>query len=124
MNKQLYKIEIWILKTLPFILSILMFLDFVFGCIGIACVPVAYLGSVSVIPWLFLFISSFVFKFCIWHRIPLYYIATSEIFNLVDYLFLPHISNHIILIIYSLMFGLFSIICGILKYFKNDKRTT
>lgn len=124
MNKYLYKIELWILKFLPFVLALFNFIDSALRCMGIVCVPISYLGGISIIPMIFLFISSFVFKFCIWHRIPLYYTTTSEIFNLIDYLFLPHISNHIILIIYSLMFGLFSIICGILKYFKNDKRTT
>ena len=123
MNKSLYKIELWLLKILPFILALFSFISSILGCIGISIPIISYLGGVTLIPLLFLYISSYVFKFCEWHRVPLHYIATTEIFNLIDYWFLPHVTNHIILIVYCLMFGLFSIICGILKHF-NKQWTT
>jgi hypothetical protein len=119
MDRNLYKIEIWVLKTIPFILALFGFINSILKCVGITFVPMAYFGSISLIPFIFLYLSSFVFKFCIWHRIPLYYIATVELFNLIDYWFLPHITNSTILIIYCLLFGAFSIICGLLKYFKH-----
>lgn len=119
MDKQLYKIEIWLLKVLPFVLAIICFISTLFNVIGHTIPILAIIADVSIIPLLFLYISSYVFKFCKWHRVPLHYIATTEIFNLIDYWFLPHVTNHIILIVYCLMFGLFSIICGILKHFNK-----
>ena len=119
MDKQLYKIEIWLLKVLPFILAIICFISTLFNVIGHTIPILAIIADVSIIPLLFLYVSSYVFKFCEWHRVPLHYIATTEIFNLIDYWFLPHVTNHIILIIYCLIFGLFSIMCGILKRFNK-----
>lgn len=119
MNKHLYKIKLWLLKILPFVLSLFVFIDLILGCINITIPIITYIGSVGLISLLFLYVSSYVFKFCKWHRVPLHYIATTEIFNLIDYWFLPHITNHIILIVYCLIFGLFSITCGILKHFNK-----
>jgi hypothetical protein len=94
-----------------------------FNVMGNTIPVLAIIADVSIIPLLFLYISSYVFKFCEWHRVPLHYIATTKIFNLIDYWFLPHVTNHIILIVYCLIFGLFSIMCGILKRF-NKQWTT
>jgi hypothetical protein len=123
MDKQLYKIEIWLLKVLPFILAIICFISTLFNVLGHTIPILAIIADVSIIPLLFLYVSSYVFKFCEWHRVPLHYIATTKIFNLIDYWFLPHVTNHIILIVYCLIFGLFSIMCGILKRF-NKQWTT
>ena len=43
-------------------------------------------SGLSILTWIFLYISSFVFKFCIYHRLPLYYILTIDIINYYDYL--------------------------------------
>lgn len=119
MDKSLYKIEIWLLKFLPFVLALLYFITTILHTIGCFTPILGLIADISLIPLLFLYISSYVFKFCEWHRVPLHYIATTEIFNLIDYWFLPHITNHIILIVYCIMFGLFSITCGILKHFNK-----
>lgn len=117
--KHLYKIEIWLLKVIPFTLSIFYLINSILITIGHPIYILLLISDVSLIPFIFLYLSSFVFKFCAWHRIPLYYIATVELFNLIDYWFLPHVTNNTILIIYCLLFGVFSIICGLLKYFKH-----
>lgn len=119
MDKSLYKIEIWLLKVLPFVLSLFYFINILLITMGYVVPILTLFASTSYISLLFLYISSYVFKFCEWHRVPLHYIATTEIFNLIDYWFLPHITNHIILIVYCIMFGLFSITCGILKHFNK-----
>ena len=120
-NKYLYKIEIWLLKIIPFILSIFYLINSILVTIGHPVYILFLISDVSVIPLLFLYISSFVFKFCTWHRIPLYYIATVELFNLIDHWWLPHVTNHIILIIYCLLFGIFAITFGLLKYLNSNK---
>ena len=39
----------------------------------------------AILAWLFLYISSFVFKFCLYHRMFLYYIVVVEVLNWIDY---------------------------------------
>jgi len=81
MNKTLYKIFLITLKylshligTLYFIYAILaMYFDVHF---------MNYIISLSILPLLYILISSFVFKFCTTHRLPVYYILSLNILNL------------------------------------------
>lgn len=64
----------------------------------------SYLAGVSILPWVFILISSFVFKFCSYHRIPLYYIIVNDAINVIDsYLELP-ISDLVFISIHSVIF--------------------
>ena len=40
---------------------------------------------VAILVWLFLYVSSFVFKFCSYHRMFLYYLVVVEVCNWLDY---------------------------------------
>lgn len=42
------------------------------------------LGGVSIIPLLFIFLVSYLFKFCTYHRIPLYYIVINLGLSIID----------------------------------------
>lgn len=44
-----------------------------------------YLFHISIIPWLFMLLSSLVFRFCYIHRLPLYYILINEVSSIYDY---------------------------------------
>ena len=90
--------------------------------LGIIFPVLGYLSSVSVITLVFFYVSSHVFKFCEWHRIPLYYIFSNQIINLLDYYIIFGISDTLMLVLYSLIFGAFSIICGILKNKANENK--
>ena len=83
-SKTLYKTEILVIKYIPFILALLYFINTTLSLVDINASVLSYIAGVSILPWLFLFISSFVFKFCIYHRIPLYYILINDAINIVD----------------------------------------
>ena len=87
MNRNLYKIGIWSLKVLPIILAICYFLGTLFSLFNIDLVFLSYFGFIGIFPFIFIYISSFMFKFCIWHRIPLYYILCINLLTHLDYLF-------------------------------------
>ena len=44
-----------------------------------------YVGGVSILPLIFLYLSSYVFKFCVYHRVFLYYLLLTDIINIYDY---------------------------------------
>lgn len=119
LTKELYKLEIWIIKTFPFILAIFEFIKTILSLNGIVIPILGYLSHVSILSFIFLLISSYVFKFCEWHRIPLYYIGTNQILNILDYYYFYNITDCTMTILYSLLFGLFSIVCVILKHFNK-----
>ena len=58
--------------------SILSYLD-------IEVVILNYIGGVSILPLIFLYLSSYVFKFCEYHRMFLHYLLITDIINVYDY---------------------------------------
>ena len=65
MNILLHKIMILILKFIPAILSIVYLLGTILNVLNKSTIMLSYLGFVSILPGLFILLSSFVFKFCI-----------------------------------------------------------
>ena len=84
LNKVLYKIELYLIKIIPFILAIICFLNTILSYHNVDVPLLSYIGGISLIPLLFIYISSFVFKFCIYHRLPLYYVTTNWVLNIID----------------------------------------
>ena len=119
LNKILYKLEIYALKIIPFILAIGLFLNSCLSLLGITVTFIVKWTSISYLPLLFLYLSSYVFKFCEYHRIPLHYILVNNVLTTFDYWFSFNVCDYDMIIIHVLLFGFFSILCGILKFFKK-----
>lgn len=83
-----------------------------------------YLGLV-IAPLAFIYISSYVFKFCEYHRWFVHYIAITELINITDWYWKIPISNEAICIVHFVISGIF--LLGILihyikkKYYGNNK---
>lgn len=77
-SKLLYKVEILLIKIIPMIISLLYLINGILYYFGMDIEAMSIIGGMSILPWLFLYISSFVFKFCLYHRLFLYYIAIEE----------------------------------------------
>lgn len=45
----------------------------------------SYIGGISVIPLIFLYLASYMFRFCEYHRMFLHYIVFTWIINITDY---------------------------------------
>lgn len=84
-SKFLYKIEIIGIKYIPFIIAIMYFIDTILDAFEVDIGILSHLFGMSFLPWCFLLLSSYVFKFCLFHRIPLYYIALNHVISLIDY---------------------------------------
>lgn len=84
-NKLLYKVEILVLKILPMLLSLLYLIGTILNCFNIDVSLISYLSRVSLIPLLFMYLSSYVFRFCEYHRMFLHYIAFNMIINCIDW---------------------------------------
>ena len=119
LSKQLYKIELWVLKFISYVLAVLQFINTILISFGIISPILSYMGCVSPIVLLFLYISSYAFKFCEYHRIPLHYIAFNKITVMLDYWIQFPITDYYWALVQSLLFGFFAIMCGILKFFKK-----
>ena len=75
--------------------------------IGIDAIILSYLVGMSLFTWLFILLAAFVFKFCVYHRMFLYYILATDCVNAYDtYIGIP-ISDRGLLGIHIIVAGIF-----------------
>ena len=84
-NKSLYKIELYLLKVLPMLLAAIYLVNTVLSYYDIIIPALSYIGGLSFIPLVFMYVSSYVFRFCSYHRMFLHYIVVNDSVNIVDY---------------------------------------
>ena len=101
LNKSLYKVNIFLLKLLPMLMCAGLIIAS-YGAtfqinsgfeIGLQIVS-HYLGLV-IAPIAFMYISSYVFRFCNYHRMFIHYIAVIELMNVTNWYFKIPISNEL-----------------------------
>ena len=83
--KLLYKIELVLLKIIPVLLAVCYFSNTILSLFGINYTIFSIVGGMSILPLLFLYISSYVFRFCEYHRMFLHYIVINECIVWYDY---------------------------------------
>lgn len=124
LQRRLHKITIGVLKVIPILLAFISLLNCTLSYFGIDLILLSYIGCTSLLPLVFLYLSSYCFGFCSYHRMFLHYVVVSDIIAAVDYNIGLPISDR----------GLFSlniIIAGITLYIvlylhqhdRNNKRT-
>ena len=122
-NIKLYKIELYLLKIMPMLLALVNFINIVLSFNSIDIPLLSYIGGISFIPLVFLYISSYVFKFCEYHRIFLHYVVICNLINIYDYYIGIPITNKSLLILHLIIAGICLIIILYL-YVKTNKKTT
>lgn len=122
LNKYIYKIELYLLKIIPMLLALCSFLNTILFYFGINLTILTYLGGVSFLTLGFLYISSYAFQFCSYHRMFLHYILVVNIISYIDMEFNIPISDFNLLILYSTIAFISMII--ILIKFKNEKHNS
>lgn len=126
-NKLLYKTLILVIKYIPMIISMFYILNTVLCWLGIDAPVISNIAGVSLLTWLFLLLSDLVFKFCIYHRMFLYYILVDDTLNIYDFYFGITLSTVKVLEIHNVLIGilLFSILFHYLRnHAKSNKGNT
>lgn len=122
-NKSLYKVEILLLKIIPMLLAGIHLLNSTLSYFYIDCYILSYIGSVSLIPLSFLYLSSYVFGFCAYHRMFLHYTLCNQMIILYDYYIGIPVEDLRLLVIHLGVAGVFLFVILYL-HVKNNKRTT
>ena len=114
-NKRLYKIELLLIKIIPYIIALCYIINTVLSYLSIEAEIFSMLCGISLLPLLFILMSSFVFGFCKYHRMMIYYVGISELLAWVDYYNgIPIPTNTY----YILLFTLFGIFIFLFTYYK------
>lgn len=126
-NKSLYKIELYLLKVMPILLAVIYLINTVLSYYDIIVPALSHIGGLSFIPLIFMYVSSYVFRFCSYHRMFLHYIVVNDSINLIDYYCTLPISDWELLIVHMIIAGisLFIILYLYVKHHRqNAKRNS
>lgn len=104
-NKDLYKIELYLLKVMPMLLATIYLVNTVLSYYDIIIPVLSYIGGLSLIPLVFMYTSSYVFRFCSYHRMFLHYIVVNDLINLTDYYYTLPISDWELFILHMSIAG-------------------
>ena len=108
-----YKLFLYLLKIIPIIIAGISLANTVLSLYNIDIPFLSYIGGISFLTLIFIYFASFVFRFCIYHRIFIYYIAINNVFNLLDYIYYfdidsrEYISIHLIIAAITLFIALY-----------------
>lgn len=119
-NKSLYLIELKLLKSIPPIIALIHIINVVTSYIGIQLPILSYIGGISFIPLLFMYVSSYAFKFCEYHRMFLHYAVIDNLVCIYDlYVGIP-VNDLNMLKIHIIILGI-SLFVILYLYLKNRK---
>lgn len=111
------------LKYIPIIITLFYVLNTVTALLGIDIPVLSNIAGMSLFTWLFIYIAAWVFQFCIYHRMFLYYILVTDIVNIIDYYVGIPVDDFGILAIHSIIIGI-SLFLILYFYVKHNKRAT
>lgn len=104
--KYLYKIFLICSKYIPVILSIIFIINVFCAYLKITIPILSYLGGVSFIFIILLYLISIVFQFCYLYRLPIHYITLGNFIGIIDKHFTISISNVMLFRVYFILFGI------------------
>ena len=105
-RKNLHKILLLAIKILPMLISIFYLINTVLTYFGIDLIVISFVSSVSILPLIFMYLCSVVFKFCFYHRMFLHYILICNIVTYLDYTFHLPLSEFSLLMLYMIITGI------------------
>lgn len=121
LRSKLYKAEIALIKALPFLLAVLYLIATILDYYMISSTIINYIALG--ILYVFIYISSYVFKFCEYHRMLIHYIVLINILSVYDvYIGIP-LDTFRLMQMYAIVTCLF-IFLTVYLYVKNHKKPT
>ena len=118
-ERNLYKILLLLLKIIPMLLALSAMLGMFFDFFGIDSSLFSFIGGISILPLLFLYLASYAFRFCEYHRMFLHYVVANNILTFMDYYIGLPISNTSLFMIHIFLIGVFLFL--ILYFYKHEK---
>ena len=115
-----YKLLIIVLKFIPMLTALCYMSSTIFNYFGYNIEPLSNIGGMSLLTWLFIYLASIVFNFCLYHRVFLWYIFIDDIFNIIDYYITIPISTDNILMLHNILIGI-TLFTVLILYVKDNK---
>ena len=118
-RKVLYKAVLVSLKIIPMLLALLDIANTIVGLLGLEYHWISYFGGVSLLTIAFLYLASYVFQFCAYHRMFLHYVLLTNTISVIDFEFGIPISNYALMCTHIVLLGLFLFL--VLYFYRKEK---
>lgn len=103
----IYKLELICVKYVPIIIALLSLLDNILMYYDISLDILSYIAGTSILTTIPMYISSYVYKFCKYHRMFIHYIVVNKVIAMVDnYIIIP-LSDFYLLLSNMIIAGIF-----------------
>ena len=114
----MYKLELVCVKYTPIIISFFTIISILLSFIGIDTSLYGNLLVASLLSTIPMYISSYVYRFCAYHRMFIHYLVIIHLIDICDRLFIIPVSDYNLLVLYLSITGicLFIILYLYLKY--------
>lgn len=122
-SKVLYKVFLVALKYIPILIALSYISNTMLCWFGIDVSVLSNISGMSLLTWLFMYIATYVFKFCTYHRLLLYFILVDDSINIYDYYFTIPLEDHIMLEIHTSLIGILVIVL-LINHVRNHKKST
>ena len=119
LNKIWYRLELYLIKIIPVIIACIYLLNTILSYFYIDAPILSFIGGTSIFTLMFLYLSSYVFKFCVYHRLPIHYITINWLLNIYDYYIGIPLSNKNLFLMYMIITGITILL---ILYFKFKKK--
>lgn len=119
LRSSLYKVELYLIKVIPVLTAVMALLNTILSFVFDIDAPIiSYIGGVSIFTLLFFYLSSYVFKFCVYHRMFIHYITFNWLLNIYDYYIGVPLNNRNMFALYLIVTGIFMLL--ILYYHQKE----
>lgn len=108
MNKRMYKLELICVKYIPILIALITLIDVILYYFDINFELINYVAGTSFLTMIPMYISSYVYKFCEYHRMFLHYIVVNKVVTMIDlYIGIP-LGDFMLLVLYLIVAGIFA----------------
>ena len=118
-DKRWYKVTLELLKVIPMLLASCDALNTLTCLLGYDFIILSFIGGVSFLTLAFLYLVSYVFRFCIYHRMFLHYVLVNNIISTLEFTVGLPVDFLGLCCIFSVNFCIFLFL--ILYFYKKEK---
>ena len=118
-DKRWYKVTLGLLKVIPILLAACDAINTLTCLLGYDLVVLSFIEGVSFLTLAFLYLVSYVFRFCIYHRMFLHYVLVNNIISTLEFTVGLPVSFLGLCCIFSINFCVFLFL--ILHFYRKER---
>lgn len=122
MNKLTHQTTMIALKWLPAVMAFSFLGNTICTYFQSSMQAVVHYVGLVIAPFAFLYLTSFVFKFCWYHRIFIHYVVIVEMLNITDWYFRIPLSNEWMCRVHFIISAIFLVVAAVTFFVKRPKK--